>query len=458
MPRTSKYTDSVRDGATGRWLDILIDAGFPAESLDGHHHPCPKCGGDDRFRLIDRAKGAVICNQCFSKKNGDGFAAIQWLSGCKFKEAVEHVGRFLGTQREDADPGKDLAWREWSSELAAFFIQSKKGVTEAAILAAGGRMARYKNHYSVIAFPIIGESLDTTRPVGWIIVNAMGGTLPKWDKTGEVIGQVKTKVTYGSKPGLVGVAAIERMKTAGLVEKVWKTEGLSDLLATMAAMPPKLAERHVAVTNSNGARQHMGWMAGALARFDCCVLHDCDEPGQIGADVACQDIALQDGRPRKVVLPYEIAKDHGPDVRDWINEGNTYNDLLALADRSAVVLSPRNEAGEIDYSKASYPIQESILRRLQIEVLYESESGQIRLYSWLLRKSSWIRAPQVDKMRKEKLVQICGAPAMECISSDPDGNTSWKIEDVRTAIALIASARREEHNERGIGAWMGEEN
>ncbi|RMF86426.1 MAG: DUF3987 domain-containing protein [Planctomycetota bacterium] len=64
--------------------------------LDGKHHPCPRCGGKDRFRLIDPDAGAVLCNQCFSKNNGDFLAAVMWMTGCDFPEAVRMVGDYLG--------------------------------------------------------------------------------------------------------------------------------------------------------------------------------------------------------------------------------------------------------------------------------------------------------------------------------------------------------------------------
>jgi len=89
--------DLIRQVASTRWLEILRNvAGIPAESLDGKHHPCPKCGGKDRFRLIDEAAGALLCNACFSTKNGDGFAAIQWMKGVQFLEAARSVADYLG--------------------------------------------------------------------------------------------------------------------------------------------------------------------------------------------------------------------------------------------------------------------------------------------------------------------------------------------------------------------------
>ncbi len=97
--------------AGGRWVETLsATAGLDAGLLDGKPHPCPKCGGEDRFRLIDADAGALYCNKCFSEKNGDGLAAIQWLTGCSFPEALKMVAEYLGIdQGNNRSPGKAKA-------------------------------------------------------------------------------------------------------------------------------------------------------------------------------------------------------------------------------------------------------------------------------------------------------------------------------------------------------------
>ena len=88
---------ALKQAATGKWPDILQRlGGIPAESLDGRHCACPKCGGTDRFRMIDPERGAVFCNQCFNKDNGDGLAALQWAKGCDFPTALRAVAEHLG--------------------------------------------------------------------------------------------------------------------------------------------------------------------------------------------------------------------------------------------------------------------------------------------------------------------------------------------------------------------------
>lgn len=104
----------VKRACEGRWLDILSRCGVPRDLLDGKNHPCPKCGGTDRFRLLDEHDGAVFCNQCFNKSNGDGIAAVMWLTGCSFPDAVRAIEDDLGLGRREHKPDliDEMAWRK----------------------------------------------------------------------------------------------------------------------------------------------------------------------------------------------------------------------------------------------------------------------------------------------------------------------------------------------------------
>lgn len=456
--------ESIRAAAAGRWVDVLqAIGGMAPDQLDpARHGPCPKCGGEDRFRAFDDVAqtGGVICNQCHAEKNGDGFATIGWLLGLKFTDAVRRVAEHLGVQTEkgDADPAKDLVWQPWSSDLVAFFCAAKPPVTEESLVLAGARLATYKRQFSVIAIPIIGQDLDASKPVGWCLYNYNGGMLPKWNKQGDVVGQVKVKIAYGSKPGLVGRHAIECLKTDGLPELVWKVEGLTDLLALQAAIPERLRDRHLVVTNANGAGEVPRWPATVLAKYPTCVVHDADQPGQGGAEAWSRQIAAQAAlgiAVRNVRLPYEIAEKHGKDLRDFFGEGRTYDDLLLLSQDAAPLTVARTEAGEVDYSKVEYPDDARLLKKLQLEVLYEDESGAIRVFSTLLRKSSTIR--DIERLKINHLTQACGPPVREHIvaSASDAGEDQWTMQDVRRALSMAAASRRGKNDERGIGVWQG---
>ena len=106
--RAMADVNEVKRAAAGRWGEILSTiGGLSPDILDGRHHPCPKCGGKDRFRLIDPEAGAVLCNGCFSKGNGDGIAALQWATGRPFVLVVKLVADHLGLPNGDGRAEQD---------------------------------------------------------------------------------------------------------------------------------------------------------------------------------------------------------------------------------------------------------------------------------------------------------------------------------------------------------------
>jgi len=106
-PNPTADIAAIKRAATGSWPQILSAvAGIPADVLDGQHHPCPKCNGKDRFRALDdfRDTGAVLCNGCFSKGNGDGIAAVQHFAGVDFQTALHMLAEYSKSRDEgDAD-------------------------------------------------------------------------------------------------------------------------------------------------------------------------------------------------------------------------------------------------------------------------------------------------------------------------------------------------------------------
>src|SRR5574343_1264450 len=200
---------TVKDAAGGRWLDILSSvAGLPPDILDGKHHPCPQCGGTDRFRLIDSDLGACLCNQCFREHNGDGLAAIQWACRVHIGEAVKRVADYLGLTASEASGGGNghakpksrpddhltfHAWCEPEERLAALWCLKKKGPTVTAIKAAGGLIAQYRGKYTVVAMPIYTpgktptvDGMATDPAIcGWVLWNVTGRPLPVWKRGGD---------------------------------------------------------------------------------------------------------------------------------------------------------------------------------------------------------------------------------------------------------------------------------
>jgi len=89
--------EQIKKQAANQWHNILIRLGVDATSLDGKHHPCPSCGGTDRFRFDNKGCGAHICSQCGA---GDGFTLIMKVAGCTFPESLQAVSEILGLSHD----------------------------------------------------------------------------------------------------------------------------------------------------------------------------------------------------------------------------------------------------------------------------------------------------------------------------------------------------------------------
>lgn len=81
----------------GRWQSFFSSLGVDVDSPPLKHSPCPACGGVDRFRFDDKnGDGTWICGGSGDLQAGDGFALLQHILGCDFRDAVQIVKRYLG--------------------------------------------------------------------------------------------------------------------------------------------------------------------------------------------------------------------------------------------------------------------------------------------------------------------------------------------------------------------------
>ncbi len=325
----------LKDAARGCWPQVFEDlASIPGDILDGEHHPCPKCGGTDRFRLLDADVGALYCNQCFNSENGDGISALQWFCGWSYPETLQQLSEFFNvleeerdqlsaaasgttittldtpntptnaarpgegghsteseSQPEAKDPARSLEFRSRSKIQLSLWCEKKPGVTVAALELCGAQLAKHLKEYSVIAIPAYGSSGPDSPAVGWIVTEQGGGQLPIFHGPGKPKTWEKVKVTSGSEAGLVNEHALRILADPirrAMVEVIWKVEGYSDCAALQALIPVEFHQTHLVVSNSDGATgKARDWM---LSLFSLCpnlklfnVVHDCDKPGQTGA-------------------------------------------------------------------------------------------------------------------------------------------------------------------------------
>lgn len=437
----------VRAAAARQWVAIITSiAGIDPDSLSGKPCPCPKCGGNDRFRFTNMHDGgSSICNQCF-RAGGDGFATLTWLTGRKFGEVLALVADYLGiapteqpaksngkggksasyNKHAPIDPAESLEFVEWDAPydgndmLARVWCTWKEPVSIDAVKAVGGRIAKYQGRHDVIALPIWGEELDAAAPVGWCLYNLTGGELPRVEKnkeTGkwETVELLKVKLTHGSKPGII--ADLSRLKTARVVVKV---EGPSDLLGLLSLAD--LPGDHAVLTNANGAVEKPAeWMLRLIAgqpadgevnecntislRDSALVIHDADIPGQNGA-IGYQDTARNEYRPgwatqlapriptRNVSLPFEIAETHGKDLRDFLNMPSTFVDLQALINNAELVPGDKAVPADNEPAKsATETVMEEdddphYLARVNLE-RYATLSGGGKIRYWREQFYTW---------------------------------------------------------------------
>lgn len=91
--------EKVIGRARGRWREIHLALGVSGKLIDGKHHPCPLCGGKDRFRFTNyNGTGGYICSQC---GNGSGFDLLMKLNGWDFKTAAQEVEKIIGSCAPD---------------------------------------------------------------------------------------------------------------------------------------------------------------------------------------------------------------------------------------------------------------------------------------------------------------------------------------------------------------------
>jgi hypothetical protein len=347
--------NEVKTAARGRWGELLnLFASIPADYLDGRHHDCPLCGqGTDRFRALDDfdETGAVFCNRCHDRKNGDGFAAIAKATGKPFPEVLADVGEYLGVQprpskngdaRRNGQKWKDtkkrrdpLAEVSWFDEQVAKvcspwldgWCQKKPPVTPRAAEAFGGRLCRWPKTNGHLCIGFTGRDMDGT-PKAVLAYRVDGQPFPATKNLSER----KTHLVAGSTESWLFPG--DQFPTAASV--FHKCEGLPDALTLASAGLP---DDHVAMTNACGAKSHRKLDYSWAKSKGIVIAADADLPGVEGGKLHAARAHQAGAAWVKLITPpgYEIADDGGRDFRDWFAEGHTMDEYLALVDAAPAI-------------------------------------------------------------------------------------------------------------------------
>ena len=243
----------------------------------------------------------------------------------KKKKKKKKAGVRLPRSAEPKRPDDQLSWRPYSAEAVSRWCHlHKPGVIEPSIRAAGGRLAWYpakSKTTAVICLPVFGPAGIDADPTNWWMTNQGGGDIPLYQGPDTAPRMVKSMGQSGCPSGWVGRWALAHLDQA---ELVWKVEGVPDMLALQSAIAlqrPEFVSRHLVLTNSNGtlnvlSPEHLILLKGKQVN----VVHDCDEDGVKGAERWSQALAAAGAKVRCGRLPYEVVKNHGKDIRDFLTE------------------------------------------------------------------------------------------------------------------------------------------
>jgi phage/plasmid primase-like uncharacterized protein len=217
----------VKAAARRRELELLARVGgFSDDVLDGKHHPCPSCGGEDRFRLIDESAGAVFCNQCFNARNGDFISAIAWRLDVAMLDAAQLCEDYLATNT--AGPGAPPRTR---TKLSSEELQA---IARRAVETLAEHPEELQRLADDLGLPV--EALQALPGLGLLHgPDGVRWTIPEVDASGTTVG-LATRTPAGMKKSLQGsrrgltvpAGFLDRMAVSGALSIV---EGASDVAA-----------------------------------------------------------------------------------------------------------------------------------------------------------------------------------------------------------------------------------
>ena len=313
----------LRDSASGRWREILTSAGMPSETLDGRGHPCPKCGGQDRFSTFRdfEARGAVHCRACFTSgclvRPGNGFQTLRWWLGCSFGDALQFVADAVGASGSSRHPVVALpsiaAVRPTDQGTLAHeaIVEAHEGYARSAFNRLGSELrARLAT-----ALHVTSQSLRELRVGATACLNS--STWPLCDEKGNVVGvricglpwtdrATEKRSRPGGRNGL-----FLPMNNPIDQSQLWITEGASDTAAGVC-----LGLWVVGRASCNSSATLIRRYIDQRQPRSITLIADHDTPGIEGATRLAKSIS-DSGPPVNVVVPPSEKMD----LRSWVSHG-----------------------------------------------------------------------------------------------------------------------------------------
>jgi putative DNA primase/helicase len=194
--------DELKKQAADRWPEIISRlTGLPESILDTKHHPCPKCGGEDRFNLDRDGSGGVFCNQC-QPGTGSGIDTIMWLNGWDFNRTRQQLADYLNPPIVVSDDVRKLRHATYTKLASVFGIDAKhqtdlakRGLSELEIkhrgywTSPGQAHIKLMENFDSLGRVEISKSVPGVMPGGSLTLAAREALMiPVRNADGEIVG------------------------------------------------------------------------------------------------------------------------------------------------------------------------------------------------------------------------------------------------------------------------------
>jgi len=310
----------LKELARGRWVEILMAAGVPAELLESRKgRPCPKCGGDDRFAPMPDVseRGAVLCRTCLNRtttpRAGDGLASLQWWLECSISEAIQWLKSYLGIGagvhraihrtaiKPTLAPSKQVQSWEVREYLARYSETCYENLTESG-----------RDHIASL-LGVSAEALKRLR-VGWC-TSRSATTWPMRDGDGNIIGirlrSLTTSDKWSAKDSHAGLFYDPiAFTTISNGARGWVVEGASDAAALLT-----LGLDGVGVPSSGCGGELIAELGRRILPSEWVIVADNDSAGIEGAKRLRSELLVV--APVRILTPPNGIKD----LREWLGRG-----------------------------------------------------------------------------------------------------------------------------------------
>ncbi|MCK5565629.1 MAG: toprim domain-containing protein [Planctomycetes bacterium] len=328
---------------------------------------CPACDDDKKHLYIAPGNGVGFCHKCGWSINP--YKLVEKVTSSPPAEIMKLLEEF-GLNDSDKPktdsakpPPKKLALRkEDIRNLTDDEKQSFCDIKQIDLQA----FEKFKPYGHAIEPWVLLPAYDpteTNKACGWMRCALNGEPIELGER------QVKYPIVSGSRHGLFGLPQLLQDNP----EKIIFTEAWRDMAACLSIGLN-------ATASSGGAST---WRDEWLKVFEGKVVYICmdaDVPGQKAAQRAAEKIDTVAKDVYIVSLPYEVTKDHGKDVNDYITEhGNDF--LLLLSRAKKYRLKEATVTGEIRAGKCildddnSDTIAEAFIEASDVKYRYNSIDG-----------------------------------------------------------------------------------